>query len=783
MAKKTLVVVESPAKAKTINKYLGSNYIVEASVGHIKDLVKSNMGVDVEKGYKPRYVTIKGKADIVKKIRDLASKAQKVLIATDPDREGEAIAWHIAEEVRKENTNIQRVLFNEITKSGVEKGIAAPRDIDEELFMSQQARRVVDRLIGFEVSPFLWRAMATKTSAPLSAGRVQSVALRLICERESEIRRFKPIEYWTIFGTFGLPKVRGIKNTFSARLVRFDGRDIRNPEGSADDEKNRELDTTNFIRTGAQAQELLERIKRETYSITDVQSKEMKRRPPMPFTTSTLQQEASRRVGLNAKKTMQIAQKLYEGVSMGSDGDVGLITYMRTDSVRVSSEAQEAARETIASQYGDNFLPDAPPEHKSKGGNVQDAHEAIRPTTLKYTPREVRKHVDKKTADLYELIYNRFLASQMIAATVEQTSVTITGGDFVFRANGSVIKFKGFLAAYADVNDEDANEEDASKALPDGIRANEAVDLHDANSKQSFTKAPPRFTEATLVKELEAQGIGRPSTYAAIVSTIQDRKYVEIQDKRFAPTELGMDVSQVLVKNFPELFNVKFTATMEEELDTIAEGKHTYKEVMDDFYIPFKISMKNAEEKGDIPEIVCDKCGAPMAMKIGRFGAFFGCTRYPECDNIKTLKQLSGEEKETTEPVLAEDVSCELCGSPMYIRSGRFGKFYGCSQYPKCKGIKQIPSGIKCPKCDIGDIVERKGGKMKRTFWGCSRYPECDFISNYKPINEPCPNCDNNYLEVHWKKDKGEFKRCPKCHETFPMPATAAATSVTESSS
>lgn len=776
MAKKILVVVESPAKAKTINKYLGSNYIVEASVGHIKDLVKSNMGVDVENGYKPRYITIKGKADIVKKLKDFASKSKQVLIATDPDREGEAIAWHIAEEVRKENTNIKRVLFNEITKSGVEKGIAAPRDIDEPLFMSQQARRVVDRLIGFEVSPFLWRAMATKTSAPLSAGRVQSVALRLICERESEIRKFKPIEYWTIYGTFALLNAAASK-AFTARLVRFDGRDIKTPEGSADDEKNAMLDTSHFIRTEQEARELLARIQREAYAITDVQSKEMKRKPPMPFTTSTLQQDASRRVGLNAKKTMQIAQKLYEGVSMGNDGEVGLITYMRTDSVRVSSEAQDAARNVIAEQYGANFLPDAPPVYKSKASNVQDAHEAIRPTTLEYTPQKVRKFVDKKTADLYALIYNRFLASQMTSALVEQTSVTMTGGDFVFRANGSVIKFKGFLAAYSDVSEEDANEEDASKALPSGLRVDEKVDLREAAPKQSFTKAPPRFTEATLVKELEAQGIGRPSTYAAIVSTIQDRKYVEFQDKRFAPTELGMDVSQVLVKNFPELFNVKFTAGMEEDLDTIAEGKHTYEEVMDDFYIPFKLSMKNAEEKGDIPEILCDKCGAPMAMKIGRFGAFFGCTRYPECDSIKTLRQLSGEEKENQEPVLAEGVLCDLCGSAMYLRSGRFGQFYGCSQYPKCKGIKQIPSGITCPKCEKGDIVERRGGKAKRTFWGCSRYPECDFISNYKPLNEQCAHCGNNYVELHWKKDEGEFKQCPKCRETYPVAVPTAAES------
>lgn len=776
MGKKTLVVVESPAKAKTINKYLGSSYIVEASVGHIKDLVKSNMGVDVEKGYKPRYVTIKGKADIVKKLRDHASKAQKVLIATDPDREGEAIAWHIAEEVRKDNPNIKRVLFNEITKSGVEKGIAAPRDIDEELFMSQQARRVVDRLIGFEVSPFLWRAMATKTSAPLSAGRVQSVALRLICEREYDIRKFRPIEYWTIYGTFALHKAVGAKNAFSARLVRFGGNDIRNPEGSADDEKNKDLASTHFIRTGEQAQQLIDRIKRETYAITDVHSKEMRRKAPAPFTTSTLQQEASRRVGLNAKRTMQIAQNLYEGVAMGADGDVGLITYMRTDSVRVSSEAQQAARTTIAQVYGDNYLPDAPPEYKTKASNVQDAHEAIRPTTLEYTPQRVRKFVDKKTADLYELIYNRFLASQMAAALVEQTAVTITGGEFVFRANGSVVKFKGFLAAYEDVRDEDGSDEDASRALPDGLRVDEGVDLKDVAPKQSFTKAPPRFTEATLVKELEAQGIGRPSTYASIVSTIQERKYVEIKEKRFAPTELGMDVCQVLVKNFPELFNVKFTAMMEEELDTIAEGRHSYKEVMDDFYIPFKLSMKNAEEKGDIPEIICDKCGAPMAMKIGRFGAFFGCTRYPECDNTKTLKQLSGDAEEPSEPVLAEGVACDLCGSAMYIRSGRYGKFYGCSQYPKCKGIKQIPSGISCPKCSEGNIVERKGGKLKRTFWGCSRYPECDFISNYKPVNEACGNCGNNYLELHRKKDEGEFLKCPKCQKSYPVAATTSAT-------
>lgn len=763
MAKKTLVVVESPAKAKTINKYLGRNYVVEASVGHIKDLVKSRLGVDVDNGYEPKYVTIKGKAEIIKKIRGLAAKAQTVLIATDPDREGEAIAWHLASEIRKKNTNIQRVLFNEITSSGVKKGLEAPREIDEALFLSQQARRVLDRLIGFKVSPFLWRALIGKSSTPLSAGRVQSVALRLICEREQEIGKFKPIEYWSIQGDFAPNGAGDERKTFSARLASFDGRDIKNPEGSADDPANADLDTMHFIRNEREAERLIASVRTMSFSISDVQVREVKRKPPQPFITSTLQQEASRRLGLNARKTMQIAQKLYEGVSMGDDGEVGLITYMRTDSFRISAEAQQAARERIEESFGAEYLPDTPPVYKSKNPNVQDAHEAIRPTALQYSPKDVRKATDVKTAKLYELIYNRFLASQMNPSISDQTSVIIAGDQCSFRASGSVLKFKGFLAAYAEVEDDDAKDDNAPKTLPPGLVSGLDLDLRDTQAKQSYTKAPPRFSEATLVKELEARGIGRPSTYAAIVGTIQERRYVEQQSRRFHATPLGLDVNEVLMKYFPDVFKTEFTAAMETELDTIAVGEHSYKEVVSDFFIPLQMSLTVAEEKGDIPDILCDNCNAPMEMKIGRFGAFFGCTRYPECDGIKTMKQLSGEDDAKEEPQLAEGVVCDECGGAMYTRSGRYGKFYGCANYPTCKGIKPIPLGIKCPKCKDGDIIERRGGKSNRTFYGCSRYPECDFIANYKPVNQACEACGHHYLEIRWKKDEGESLYCPHC--------------------
>ena len=771
---KTLIVVESPAKAKTINKYLGSKFIVEASVGHIKDLIKVRLGVDVDNGFEPKYTTIKGKGDVIKRLKQLASNSKDVLIATDPDREGEAIAWHIAAEVKDKNENIRRVLFNEITKAGIEKGIKDPVSINENLFMSQQARRVMDRLIGYKVSPFLSRAMLEKTTKALSAGRVQSVALRLICERENDIRAFEPFEYWTINGDFRIGK-----EDLKAKLVSFDGNMIKNPEGSASgrtEEENKEIQKKmkgwHFIPDKNSAEEIAARIKKEDYKIDDIQKKKVKRRPSPPFTTSLLQQEASKRLGFSNKKTMMIAQRLYEGVKLGKEGEAGLITYMRTDSVRISPDAQKAAKDFIKGNYGDNYLPEKPNFYKSKASNIQDAHEAIRPTSMEYDPKFVSKYLSKDEAKLYELIFNRFIASQMAPAVIDQTTIELKGGDFVFRATGSIIVFKGFLKVYDDFNENTDNgkgRRDSTAILPENLKKGDDADLKDTEKIQSFTKPKPRFTEASLVKELDELGIGRPSTYAQIVSTIIDREYVELQKKSFAPTELGEDVNDVLVKNFPDLFNVEFTAEMEDELDTIAEGKKAYEEMLNDFYNPFQKSLKHAEEHGDIPEIPCPECGAPMIIRVSRRGRFLGCSRYPDCTGTQPLPKPESE-KEEEKTVIAEGVECPECGDKMAVRQGKFGRFYGCVNYPECKGILPITTGVECPTCHEGELVERYSPKAKKRFWGCSKYPDCKHITNYEPVDKKCPNCDHYFIEIRYRKvDDGyeKYVKCPNCKENY----------------
>ncbi|ROL61175.1 type I DNA topoisomerase [Bacteroidetes/Chlorobi group bacterium ChocPot_Mid] len=772
MAEKTLVVVESPAKSKTINKYLGKNYIVEASVGHIKDLVTFKLGVDVENNFQPKYVTIRGKAEVIKKLKQLAKSSGNVLIATDPDREGEAIAWHIAEEIKKINSNVKRVIFNEITKTGIKKGLNEPRELDEKLFMSQQARRVMDRLIGFQVSPFLSRALITKTTQILSAGRVQSVALRIICEREIHIRNFVPIDFWNINGQF---KTNG--TNFNAKLISFDGKDIKNPDGSAkgmSDEENikiaEKLSSINYIKSQEQADELLERIKKENYSISEITKKSLSKKPYAPFTTSSLQQEASRHLGFNNKRTMSLAQRLYEGVNVG-DETLGLITYMRTDSVRLSPEAQNAARDFVNHNFGPDYVPANVPEYTSKSKNVQDAHEAIRPTILEYTPSEVRKYLEKDLADLYELIFNRFIASQMTPAEYDQTTVEIKGGNFVFKATGSVITFKGFLAVYDEgkENGDDENGKDSSD-LPDNLVNNMPLSLLNALANASQTKPMPRYNSASLVKELDEKGIGRPSTYAAIISTLMERNYVTMDKKSFVPTQLGEDVNEVLIKNFPDLFDISFTADMEENLDEVAEGQKSYVQILNDFYSPFTKSLKHAEEHGDIPEIECEVCHAPMVIKVSRKGRFLGCSRYPDCTNTKPLPKLQEEVKK--EPEIAEGMVCPECGKPMYLRESRFGKFYGCINYPECKGTRPFTTGIACPKCKEGIVIERFSPKSRKKFYGCSRYPDCDYITKYEPINKKCPKCGHYYIELRFKKVNDEwvkYHRCPECNEVFEL--------------
>jgi len=749
---KSLIIVESPAKAKTINKYLGKEYTVEASVGHIKNLPKSKMSVDVEKDFDVVYETISGKEEVVDKLKSKAAKASAVYIATDPDREGEAIAAHIADEIKDVATNIRRVLFHEITESGVKEAMAHPHKINRNLVMSQQARRAMDRIVGYKVSPFIWKTVYYG----LSAGRVQSVALRLICEREEAVRSFVPEEYWSITGEF----TSSLGEPFLAKLMKVAGSDPRIPDET----------TVNGY---------LEDIRKQKFEISSVDRKPVKRNAPAPFITSTLQQEAARRLRLSAKRTMMLAQKLYEGVELGEEGLTGLITYMRTDSTRLSNESVSAVREYIYENYGKEYLPKEARLFK-KGKASQDAHEAIRPTSIKFSPKAIKKYLDKDLFALYELIWNRFVACQMSPAQFDQLSVDVTGGDYLFRATDQVPIFRGFLQVYDDIMEEngaDAEKDaDPVSKIPANVAVGQHAQLTNLLPRQHFTKPPARYTESSLVKELESLGIGRPSTYALIVSTVIDRKYVEQRDRKLFATDLGLQVNKLLTKYFPEIVNVTFTAKMEEELDTIASGKVEYVKVMKDFYDPFihafekvdKIATtikKSLQEKTDEP---CEVCGKPMIIKWGRNGRFMACTGYPSCKNTKPLP----EDREKTEHLAG--IVCELCGGDMVVKAGRFGTFLGCSNYPKCKNTKPISMGIKCPKCKDGDLIERKTKKRSRVFYGCSRYPECDFASWDRPVSEVCTHCGNSYLVVKFSQAKGEYLRCPECKQEFVREEVAA---------
>ncbi|MBS1911026.1 MAG: type I DNA topoisomerase [Bacteroidetes bacterium] len=768
---KSLVIVESPAKAKTINKYLGSDYIVEASVGHVRDLPRDGLAIDVANGFVPTYVVIGGKEEVVKRLRALAARCDRVFLATDPDREGEAIAHHIAEAIRDENGNISRVLFNEITRSGVTTAMSRPRAIDGAMVQAQEARRVMDRLIGYKISPFLWRRFAGEARG-LSAGRVQSVAVRLVVERERAINSFIAIDYWNLVGHF----FTSADEEIVARLVRADGRDLRNPSGSQVDREKDGVPT--HIATLKEAEELRDRAMRETYAISSLATKEMKRNPPQPFTTSTVQQEASRRLKINPGRTMKLAQGLYEGVDLGTTrGRLGLITYMRTDSTRVSEEAVDAAEEYIYGNYGKEYLP-APRQAAARTAavakkraktNVQDAHEAIRPADITITPKEARKHLDKEMADLYELIWSRFVASQMAPAVFDQTTVEISGGPFLFRASGRITRFHGWMQIYAEMEPEDEERgrraagargaDDADRELetilPAGIRKGDELSLREAEIKGSQTKPPARYTESLLVKELEAKGIGRPSTYAAIIATIQERGYVEQRERKLHATELGMKVCDVLVNGFPALFDVKFTAKMEGELDTIAGGSATYVKVMQRFYKPLEESLRTAGRGGARAVAGYSRLGIDM----GR-----GSAPLPAGDGNDAAN--SSAPVGQPAPAAGEAVPCDACGAPMRRRRGRGGsEFYGCSNYPACTATKAIPLDVHCPACGEGALVERVGGRYNSVFYGCTRYPECRFTSSRKPVNMPCPHCGNRWSVESIREGEGTVTECPKCRK------------------
>jgi DNA topoisomerase-1 len=762
---KNLVIVESPAKAKTLARYLGRDYQVMASVGHLVDLPKSKLGVDVEKDFEPDYEVIRGKAKVIKELKAAAKGKETIFLAPDPDREGEAIAFHIREHVVPKNFKggVHRVLFNEITKSAVQKAIKSPGVIDTSKFEAQQARRVIDRLVGYQISPLLW----DKVRRGLSAGRVQSVAVRLLVEREREIQGFVTVEYWQILAK--LHPDSSEEQIFEARLVEVDGKKIDTKALRADaaDRENRF-----YISNEEQALELEKRFKEaRDWKVSEVKRTERQRRPAPPFITSTLQQEASRKHGFQPRRTMSAAQRLYEGVDLGAEGTTGLITYMRTDSTRISPDAQAAALAYVKDTFGDAFAPSTPNAYRSKK-SAQDAHEAIRPTSLDYPPDKVKEFLPSDELKVYTLIWNRFLASQMTPALYDQTSVDIEASGGRFRATGQVLRFAGFLRVYEEGRDA-PDENDESGTLPD-LQEGEKLGLDELAKSQHFTQPPPRFTQATLIRALEELGIGRPSTYAAIMSTIIGREYVrQDEQRRLVPTELGTLVTDLLVESFPDILNVEFTAGLENQLDEVEEGKSGWLDATRRFYSPFrvdldraKIEMRDVKREVTETDLPCPKCGKTLVIKWGRNGEFAACPGYPECKFTGNFTR-----KEDGSIVLdaadETDEVCEKCGSAMAYKFSKFGRFLGCTAYPECKNVKSantpIPTGITCPKvldgCGEGEIVQ-KVSRRGKIFYSCNRYPDCKYALWDKPVETPCPECEAPFVVEKTTKRAGTVRRC-----------------------
>lgn len=801
---KGLVIVESPAKAKTIQKYLGKGFEVEASLGHIKDLPKKGLGVDVENDFETEYIVIPGKEKVVAKLKKLAKDADAVYLAPDPDREGEAIAAHLAQELsgngsskKKAEKPILRVTFNEITKKAVQDAFERPREIDWHLVDAQQTRRILDRLVGFQISPLLW----DKVRRGLSAGRVQTVALRLIVERERDIQKFEKREYWTLDAHLHGPK----PPTFDARFI---GKNDEKLEIPNEEESNK----------------IVEALKTADWTVRKVETRERRRNPVAPFTTSKFQQDASRKLGMSVKRAMMLAQRLYEGVELGDEGTVGLITYMRTDSTRVSNEALAEVREHISSEYGKQFLPEQANFYKSKQQGAQEAHEAIRPSSVAHTPDSVKRYLGDDEFKVYKLIWQRFVASQMMPAVFDQTTVDIDASaadKYQFRVTGSVLKFEGFLKVYEESKDAKDEDDEALKHKLPALAEGQKLTLKSLKPEQHFTEPPPRYNEASLVKELEERGIGRPSTYAAIISTIQERQYVQKTPGRggkFFPTEIGMVVTDLLVENFKDIFDPQYTARMEEELDEIEDGQKKWVDALAEFYDKFEKDLSYAEkhmenikrmekptdqkcercgsplvlkwgkhgsffacstyDKKDpnsctftkenpinltdldeaemsatTEEEYCENCGRPMVLKRGRFGQFMACTGYPDC---KTTRRLDQAKKVPDVPL---DEKCPQCDRNLVLRHGRYGEFVSCSGYPDCKYIKQNLIGVKCPECKTGDIVEKKA-RRGNIFYGCNNYPKCEFTAAYKPVAEECPECHSPYLVEKTLKD-GVYLVCP----------------------
>ena len=729
---KSLIVVESPAKVKTLQKFLGEDYVIKASVGHIKDLPEGKLGVDLQKDFQPQYVTISGKGKVIRELKKASKGVKNIYLGPDPDREGEAIAWHVAEEIGNGDKKIYRILFNEITKKAVLEAIQHPGKLQQSKYEAQQARRILDRLVGYQVSPILWE----KVRRGLSAGRVQSVAVRIVCEREREIQDFVSEEYWSLTATL---KRKDSPVSFDAKLTKWRGKKVK-------------------MANEAEALAIRKTLESAPYAVSKIVQQEKQRHPFPPFITSRLQQEAYRKLSFPAKKTMWIAQKLYEGVDLGPLGTVGLITYMRTDSVKVSTEAVQQVRGWIKERFGDSYLPPKPNVYKSRRG-AQEAHEAIRPTTIEMEPDQVKSYLDKDQWALYKLIWDRFVASQMPSADFLQTTVEIKADDAVFTAVGTVPVFQGFMALYMEGEDNQENGNGEKKLPP--LTEGENLDLLALTPRQHFTQPPYRFSEATLIKELEEKGIGRPSTYATILATIKEKQYVRLEKGKFSPTELGCLVNDLLVVNFPDIFDIEFTAQMEENLDHIEEGDKDWVETLKEFYLPFekdlemaKISMRDVKRELIPTDAVCERCGSKMVKRWGKRGYFLACSSYPECTYTREVEGNGENQVET-------DAKCEKCGSPMVVKNGKFGRFLACSNYPTCKFTRSLDTGVRCPQegCD-GLIVERKSRKG-RTFYGCSNYPNCTYALWDKPIPEKCPQCGFPFLvEKHGKG--GATNRCPQ---------------------
>lgn len=732
-----LIIVESPTKIKTLRKFLGNSFTVVATKGHIIDLPKSKLGVEIEEDFKPQYKVIHGKGPIIKELVREAKKHATIYLAPDPDREGEAIAYHLLTRFDKVKGEVKRVRFNEITKKAVEQGLADADKIDMRKVFAQQARRILDRLVGYQVSPILWQTILRG----LSAGRVQSVALRVICEREEEIAKFEPKEYWSISTVFGSDG-----SSFEADLFKIDGADVE-------------------IGSSEEAEKIVDEIRPNTFTVKAISRETRSRNPQPPYITSTLQQDVARQIGFSTQKTMIVAQQLYEGIDLGDRGAVGLITYMRTDSVRTAEEALTSLREHIGDRFGSEYLPSEPREFKSRKRS-QDAHEAIRPTDLTLEPSSIREYLSTEQYKVYNLIYRRFVASQMTPAQYDQLKVDLEGGKYLFRAVDTRLKFDGYLKVYEEAGDDSADQSEKEREIPD-LEENQEIAAGEVIPDQHFTKPPARYSEASLVKELERNGIGRPSTYAQIINTLKSRRYVELDKKRLIPTELGTTVNGILVSHFNDIFNVEFTAGMEDDLDRIEEGNDEWVDVLHEFYEKFSVSLSEVEDK--IDEIkaetmresdeLCDKCGSSMIVKWGRNGQFLACSAYPECENTRPLNN-----EDNGKPV---ERDCPKCGEPLIYRQGRFGKFIACSAYPDCKYTESISVGIKCPaeNCS-GDLVQRRTRRGK-LFFGCSEYPNCRFAVWYQPVARECPACGFAVMVEKETKRLGRHLACPNCKNTI----------------